>query len=60
MCLLNGETIKLNEDMVNVFFEVDTLALASPATVSRTGIICTTENTLGDFNALMHSWLKWV
>lgn len=57
MCLLNGETIKLSDESVNVLFEVDNLALASPATISRVGIICTTQDTLGGFDALLMSWL---
>jgi dynein heavy chain len=38
LCLANGETIRLAEGM-NILFEVEDLAEASPATVSRCGMV---------------------
>jgi dynein heavy chain, axonemal len=39
LCLSNGERIKLNKT-IRLFFEVENLAVASPATVSRCGMVC--------------------
>jgi len=38
LCLANGQRIKLNENM-RMVFEIDTLDQASPATISRCGVI---------------------
>ena len=38
LCLTNGETIKLTEEM-RIVFEVEDLLEASPATVSRCGMV---------------------
>ena len=38
LCLTSGEVIKLNNQM-NIVFEVENLAYATPATVSRLGIV---------------------
>lgn len=49
LCLANSERLKINE-YVNIMFECESLKHASPATVSRLGIIyypdCTLESTL--------------
>ena len=39
LCLPNGERIKLNPVTMRMLFEVADLAVASPATVSRCGMV---------------------
>ncbi len=39
LCLPNGERIKLNPTTMRMLFEVQDLAVASPATVSRCGMV---------------------
>ena len=39
LCLPNGERIKLNPSTMRMLFEVQDLAVASPATVSRCGMV---------------------
>ena len=39
LCLPNGERIKLNPGTMRMLFEVQDLAVASPATVSRCGMV---------------------
>ena len=46
LCLANAERIKLNFQM-RMLFEVQDLAAASPATVSRCGMVYYAEETLG-------------
>ena len=46
LCLANGERIKLKEEM-KMLFEVMDLAVASPATVSRIGVVFMTPSDLG-------------
>jgi hypothetical protein len=41
LCLPNGERIKLNPTTMRMLFEVQDLAVASPATVSRCGMVST-------------------
>ena len=49
LCLANGERIKLKVEM-KMLFEVMDLAVASPATVSRIGVVyLTPESTIGWF-----------
>merc|ERR1719478_858857 len=48
LCLANGERIKLKVEM-KMLFEVMDLAVASPATVSRIGVVFMTPSDLGWF-----------
>ena len=51
LCLANGQRIKLRPQM-RMLFEVNDLAVASPATVSRCGMVYMTQEELG--------WLPYV
>jgi dynein heavy chain len=55
LCLANGERIKL-KDTMRVLFEVGDLAKASPATVSRLGVVYVAPDSLG-WAPLIESWL---
>ena len=44
LCLPNGERIKLNPNTMRALFEVQDLSVASPATVSRCGMVSTLRN----------------
>ena len=55
LCLSNGERIKLKESM-KVLFEVSELTGASPATVSRCGMIYLSEGILR-WQSIKHTWL---
>lgn len=46
LCLSNGERIKLN-NKIKMLFEVLDLAVASPATVSRCGMVYIDEVVVG-------------
>lgn len=46
LCLSNGERVKLRSEM-RMLFEVQDLAVASPATVSRCGMVYMTPSELG-------------
>lgn len=46
LCLANGQRIKLRPQM-RMLFEVNDLAVASPATVSRCGMVYMTQEELG-------------
>lgn len=51
LCLANGQRIKLRTQM-RMLFEVQDLRVASPATVSRCGMVYLTQEDLG--------WLPYV
>ena len=54
LCLANGQRIRLRPDM-RVLFEVDSLEQASPATVSRCGMVYISQEVLTCQN-LIDSW----
>ena len=54
LCLANGQRIKLKAEM-KCLFEVNDLAVASPATVSRIGVVYVTPTDLGWF-PVVQSW----
>ena len=56
LCLANGERIKLKWSM-RMLFEVQDLAVASPATVSRCGMVYMTPSELG-WKPYLYSWIK--
>jgi dynein heavy chain len=47
LCLPNGERIKLNPNTMRMLFEVEDLSVASPATVSRCGMVYVPPDELG-------------
>ena len=56
LCLVSGERIKLKPSM-RIVFEVQNLEAASPATVSRLGVVYIPEATLG-WKPYVESWLE--
>jgi len=59
LCLANGQRIKLRKQM-RMLFEVQDLAVASPATVSRCGMVYMTAEDLG-WEPYLNTWLEtWV
>ncbi|KAL2609519.1 hypothetical protein R1flu_028092 [Riccia fluitans] len=57
LCLPNGERIKLNPVAMRMLFEVADLAVASPATVSRCGMVYVPPEELG-WRPYVKSWLE--
>lgn len=57
LCLANGERIKLNPKKMRMLFEVQDLAAASPATVSRCGMVYMTPSELG-WRPYKTQWIK--
>ena len=58
LCLANGERIRLKWSM-RILFEVADLAVASPATVSRCGMVYLTPSDLG-WRPFLATWVKKV
>eukprot|EP00931_Biecheleriopsis_adriatica_P066335 TRINITY_DN4071_c0_g1_i5.p1 TRINITY_DN4071_c0_g1~~TRINITY_DN4071_c0_g1_i5.p1 ORF type:complete len:3484 (+),score=878.42 TRINITY_DN4071_c0_g1_i5:1149-10454(+) len=56
LCLANGERMKLNWTM-RMLFEVEDLKVASPATVSRCGMVYLTPGDLG-WEPFAQTWLE--
>jgi len=62
LCLPNGERIKLNMGKIRMLFEVKDLLHASPATVSRCGMVYVPRETIGwrqVVSSWCRSWLPW-
>lgn len=57
LCLSSGEIIKLNETIA-MLFEVENLDHASPATVSRCGMIYVDQDDVLGWKILSEKWLK--
>jgi dynein heavy chain, axonemal len=57
LCLPNGERIKLKPDGMRLLFEVPDVKMASPATVSRCGMVYVPANQLG-WRPLIQTWLS--
>ena len=56
LCLANGQRIKLRTQM-RMLFEVEDLRVASPATVSRCGMVYLTPEELG-WRPYVQTWLN--
>lgn len=56
LCLANSERIKLRSEM-RMLFEVQDLVQASPATVSRLGVVFVNSDDLG-WRCLVKSWMQ--
>ena len=58
LCLISGEIISMTQWM-NIWFEVEDLSVASPATVSRAGMIYLEPTGCIGVNSFVASWLKY-
>jgi dynein heavy chain len=56
LCLSNGERVRLEPNM-RLIFEVSDLQMASPATVSRLGVVYVAADTVG-WMPFVQSWLQ--
>ena len=56
LCVANGERIKLNGETMRALFEVQDLRVASPATVSRCGMVWIAPEALG-WRPFVQTWL---
>jgi dynein heavy chain len=56
LCLTSGEIIKLTPYM-SMIFEAEMLNEASPATVSRCGMIYMEEEDCLNYQSLIHTWI---
>ena len=59
LCLANSERIRLPSNGLHMMFEVADLIQASPATVSRCGMVVMEQTDLGEgFTALISTWTR--
>ena len=57
LCLMNSEIIQMTDSM-NMVFETHDLSKASPATISRCGMVYMAEDSYGGPQTLLKSWLN--